>query len=266
MVMPQYMSDVAKEMTWRSENIRRDFAQHRLSAGENRQDLVKQFLVDHLPERFGIDTGFIISSDNQFSNQADLIIVDKQNNAPLYSGYRNRLWPVESVYALIEVKTHLTPTDIGDAVEKGRRFKSMKREFCYTSTPQPTENSLYAIWAFESPTPAVLKDNLKQALHDIDLDLQPDLVVVPGCLVSAMGNYLGMAILGEPGSERRRIMEQEYPNLSVPSGAPVAVYDLGDISLLAWYIWLDSWLRQAGSRFCDPIRYVPPDAGAGTPV
>ena len=31
-MMVNYMSDVAKEMSWKSDKIRRDFAQHRLSA------------------------------------------------------------------------------------------------------------------------------------------------------------------------------------------------------------------------------------------
>ena len=111
-MMVNYMSDVAEEMSWKSDKIRRDFAQHRLSAGENRQDLVGQFLVDHLPKRFGVDTGFVISRDGGISNQADLVVVDKENNAPLYGDYRNKLWPVESVYALVEVKTRLNPDDL----------------------------------------------------------------------------------------------------------------------------------------------------------
>ena len=119
-MMVNYMPDVAEEMSWKSDKIRRDFAQHRLSAGENRQDLVGQFLVDHLPKRFGVDTGFVISRDGGILNQADLVVVDKENNARLYGDYRNKLWPVESVYALVEVKTRLNPDDLDDFISKGR--------------------------------------------------------------------------------------------------------------------------------------------------
>jgi hypothetical protein len=31
----------------------------------------------------------------------------------------------------------------------------------------------------------------------------------------------------------------------------------GPEALLAWYIWLDSWLRQAGGRLSDPVAYLP---------
>ena len=262
-----YMSDVAEEMSWKSDKIRRDFAQHKLSAGENRQDLVGRFLGDHLPGRFGMDQGFVVSPDGQFSNQADLLVVDKQNNAPLYSNYRNRLWPVEAVYALIEVKTKLYPGDLEDAISKGRRFKTLRREFCGTSTTQPIADSLFVIWGFESRKPKTLKRSLVEMLSDVEMSEQPDLLIVPGQLVAHMGQYRELARFGQPGSPHRRNLEQRSRgDLSGLLDGPVDVFALGNHSLLAWYIWLDSWLRQAGSRFSDPIRYLPNDSIFGTRV
>ena len=266
-MLVNYMSDVAEEMSRKSDKIRRDFAQHKLSAGENRQDLVGQFLVDHLPKRFGVDTGFVISPGGEISNQADLVVVDKENNAPLYGDYRNRLWPVESVYALIEVKTRLNPDDLDDAISKGRRFKSLPREFCQTRMPQHIENSLFVIWAFESPQPKLLKEHLIGKLHDIDIAEQPDLVVVPDLLVAYMGQYHEIIRLGEPHSQYRRDLEQKYQgDLSRLPNEPLDVYALGKHSLLTWHVWFDSWLRQAGSRFCNPIRYLPDGYDLGTRV
>ncbi|WP_414708831.1 DUF6602 domain-containing protein [Roseateles sp.] len=92
-------------MRAKSSSIRRDFASHRLSAGENREDLVAAFLSDHLPQRFGVGSGMVISHEGLFSNQADLVVVDALNNSPLYGTSRNQLWPVEAVYSLLEVKT-----------------------------------------------------------------------------------------------------------------------------------------------------------------
>lgn len=134
-ILPDYLADVGRDMAAKSAAIRRDFATHRLSAGENREDVVARFLVDHLPKRFGVSSGLIFSHDGVFSNQADLVLVDDQNNAPLHSATRNKLWPIEAVYALVEVKTNLSPTDIADAVAKGRRFKRMERRFCTSATP-----------------------------------------------------------------------------------------------------------------------------------
>lgn len=266
-MLSDHLSDVAEEMARRSAKIRRDFAQHRQSAGENREGLVRRFLEDHLPSRFGVDTGFVVSSDGRFSKQADLLIVDKENNAPLHSGYRHRLWPVESVYVLIEVKTRLSPREMDDAISKGQRFKSLPREFCRVRSDQHISESLFAIWAFEAPKPATVKENLAKRLAQVDISEQPDLVVVPDRLVAHLGSYRELVRLGQPGSEYRRDLEHQYQgDVSSLVDQPLDVYDLSKYSLLVWYVWLDSWLRQAGGRFCDPIKYLPPDQQFGTHV
>ena len=71
-VLPDYFEDVSRDMASKSAAIRRDFARHRPSAGDNREDLVEHFLKGHLPKRFGTGTGLIISHDGMFSKQADL--------------------------------------------------------------------------------------------------------------------------------------------------------------------------------------------------
>src|SRR5689334_20939132 len=124
MTLPDYLADVARELRAKSGSIRRDFATHRPSAGEIREEIVSGFLHDHLPTRYGVSSGLLFSHAGQFSREADVLVVDQLNNAPLYGSSRSKLWPVEAVFALLEIKTELTPTQLKDAVAKGRRFKS----------------------------------------------------------------------------------------------------------------------------------------------
>ena len=267
MTLPDYLEDVAKEMRGKSAAIRRDFKRHHPSAGTNREDVVKQFLIHHLPRRFGVSTGLIFSLDDMFSSQADLVVVDSQNNAPLHPQSPNELWPVEAVYALLEVKTHLSPTDLRDAILKGQRFKELARHFCNTGSNQRIKESLFVIWGFESPDPRTLKDNLVETLQDIPHDEQPDLIVVPDRLVAKAGSYLELTKLGQPNSPHRRQLESRHgTDLSFYLPDPVEVYDLETNSLLAWYVWFDSWLRQAGPRFADPVKYLPPNKTWGVRV
>ena len=270
MVLPEYLADVARDMANKSAAIRRGFAQHRPSAGEAREHLVNRFLVDHLPKRFHVDSGFIISPGDRFSNQADLVVVDGQNNAPLYPGMNRSLWPVEAVYALIEVKTRLNPKDLKDAINKGRRYKRLPRQFLEPqkgTNLQRIKDSVFVIWGFESPTPKTLKANLTKMLSEVPVSEQPDFVVVPGCLVSQSGSYKVISELGQPNSEhRRRIESQRGQDDAGLLPEPVKVYAFGENSLMAWYVWFDSWLRHAGPRYCDPISYLPPDQTFGTRV
>jgi hypothetical protein len=263
-VLPAYLADVARELRERSASIRRGFLAHNPSIGAGREELVEQFLKEHLPARLGVSTGLVFSHDGLFSNQADLLVVDKLHNAPLYGSMRNQLWPVEGVYALIEVKSGLNPSDIADAVSKGRRFKLLQRRFCEGPVFQRTMESLFVIWAFDSPDPATVKVNLLKALREIPRSEQPDLLIVPHRLVAKGGVYLETARLGLAGSERRRQLEAQYgTDLSSLMPNAVEVDNLGENSLLAWYVWFDSWLRQAGGRLADPARYLPLDGVFG---
>lgn len=267
MILPEYLSDVAREMRSKSASIRRDFASHHLSAGENREDLVAQFLVDHLPRKFGVSSGMVISHDGAFSNQADLVVVDTLNNSPLYAATRNQLWPVEAIYALIEVKTSLNPADVSDAIAKGRRFKTLKRRFCEAGQDQRITDSLFVIWGFDCPSPATFKQNLFAALSGVPRPEQPDLIVVPDRIIARAGTYLELSRLGQPSSPyRAQLHAQHGPNLDALVPEPAEVGDLGENSLLAWYVWFDSWLRQAGSRLTNPVAYLPPDQIFGIAV
>jgi len=267
LILPDYLSDVAKQMRLESDSIRRDFATHHLSAGENRETLVKRFLKSHLPERFGVSNGIVISHNGVFSKQADLVVVDKNNNAPLYSNARNKLWPVESVYALIEVKTNLNPSDLSDAIAKGRKFKKLKRSFCNADQMQRLADSLFIIWAFESASPSRVKSNLLLAFNGVPLSERPDLIIVLNGVVAMSGSYLSLVKFGLKGSafqvQLQGKLQWERQPLFVPE---LEMAELGENSLLGFYLWFDSWLRRAGFRFTDPLAYLPIEGNFGRVV
>lgn len=264
MILPEYLSDVARDMRAKSAAIRRDFASHRLSAGENREDLVATFLANNLPRKFGVSSGMVISHEGVFSNQADLVVVDEQNNAPLYAAAPNKLWPVEAVYALIEVKTTLHPAEMADAIAKGRKFKALKRHFCQAGQIQRTTDSLFVIWAFDSAATSTVKANLVAALADVPRSEQPDLIVVPDRFVARAGIYLEVSKLGQVNSQfRAQLQAQHGTNVEALLPGLVEVGEHGENALLAWYVWFDSWLRQAGSRLTDPLAYLPPGQNFG---
>jgi hypothetical protein len=50
-ILPDYLADVGRDMAAKSAAIRRDFATHRLSAGENREDVRWRWaLAGHHPQ------------------------------------------------------------------------------------------------------------------------------------------------------------------------------------------------------------------------
>ena len=259
MSISEYMNDAAKEMRRRSKSIRRDFAMHRGAAGDLRENLLAKFLKDHLPRRFGVRCGFAISSDGWVSNQADVLVVDQDNNAPLHPGSSHELWPVEAVYALVEVKSKLPPHELRDAVNKCRRFKQPHRKFVGNAS-QMIKESLFVIWSFDGAKPTTIRDNLTEAVSDVPAQERPDFVVDLNGFVATSGTYLELSKLGQPNSDHRNQLEKEHggPDLSVLLPNPIQAFDFAANSLLVWYVWFDSWLRQAGTRRCDPVAYLPP--------
>jgi hypothetical protein len=249
-----YLGDISKEMVRKSEAIRRDFATHRLSGGENREDLLQKFLRDHLPLRFGVHRGLVFSSEGLFSNQADLIVVDSIHNAALYGTSPNQLWPVEGTYALVEVKTSLTLPNIVDAVAKGRRYKSLPRKFApVLHTPEPAR-SLVVVWAYECPSLETVKKNIESALKQVPREEQPDLWVVPERVVVQSGKLRETTKLGEAGSPfRAALIEKHGPNLNHLLSGQADVWDHAENSLLAWFVWLNSWFQHIDYRMPDDL-------------
>jgi hypothetical protein len=259
MVLPNCLADVANEMKAKSKAIRRDFASHRLSAGENRETLVADFLAGHLPRRFEVSSGMVISHNGVFSNQADLVVADALNNSPLYGRSANKLWPVESILALFEVKTSLDLNQLRDSIEKGRRFKTLKRRFFNPGNSQRISDSLFVIWAFDCPAPETLKQNLLRELAEVPRNEQPDFVIVPDRVVVRGGSYLELSTLGQAASLHRKQLEQQYGSNIETLLPPLQVGDAGENSLMTWYVWFYSWLMQAGDRSATLTDYLPPD-------
>ena len=245
-------------MRRRSAAIRHDFAMHRGAVGDHREKLVANFLKEHLPKRFGVRRGFAISLDEVFSNQADILIVDDQNNAPLYPGDSHELWPVESVYAIIEVKSRLSPRDLEDAVEKCRRFKQLKRNFLGAGS-QKIYESLFVIWSFQGAKPKTIRGNLVEAIRPVPPFERPDLVVDLNGFVASCGAYLELSVLGQPNSPyRQELVRKHGADFSDLLPDYMRAYDAGPNALLAWYVRFDAWLRNAGTRHADPLAYEPP--------
>ncbi len=257
MKLPDYFADIVRELAAKSATMRRDFATHHPSAGGNREQLVETFLRGHLPKRFEISTGLVISHNGLFSNQADVLIVDNTYNAPFHGTARNMIWTVESVYALIEVKTSLSLSELRDSITKGQRFKAMPRRFQRIAAPQHIDDSLYIIWTFESPAPDTLKANLLQVLAGIPRNEHPDMIIVPDRLFVRGGQYLELSGHGQTGSEYRRQLESQYPGNRLPVPPTFIIHDVGDTALLSFYVILSSWLLRAGSRSPNPIEYLP---------
>ncbi|EHU5129696.1 hypothetical protein RAL01_004133 [Vibrio vulnificus] len=100
------------------------FIQHSGDKGENREEILIEFLRNHLPKRYGITKGEIITHKGERSHAIDIIIYDAVNCPVLYAG-KTSILPIEGVYGIIEVKSTLSKAEFIDASSKIESFKKL---------------------------------------------------------------------------------------------------------------------------------------------
>jgi hypothetical protein len=97
---------------------------HMGDRGENREAVLREFLSEHLPKRFGVAKGEVVTRAGGQSHAADIIIFDADYAPVLYAG-NTLILPVEAVYGIIEVKSRLSKAEFRDAWKKIQAFKQL---------------------------------------------------------------------------------------------------------------------------------------------
>lgn len=103
-----------------------DSIAHKGLKGRIREILVQDLLMPFLPSFVGAGTGKIIDSEEGQSAECDVVIYDRDVMPALLLGQREALFPVESVFYSIEVKTTLNLGELRDATAKAKRVKELK--------------------------------------------------------------------------------------------------------------------------------------------
>lgn len=110
------------------------FINHSGDKGENREEFLIDFLKTHLPKRYGVTKGEVITKEGLHSHAIDIIIYDAINCPVLYAE-KTSILPIEGVYGIIEVKSSLSKSEFDDAAEKITKFKKMApRDIGFTAT------------------------------------------------------------------------------------------------------------------------------------
>jgi hypothetical protein len=145
-----------------------ELSDHQGEKGRLNESHLKNVLRRHLPEKFGLGTGFIVSSrtiNKKDNPQLDIVIHDNITNAPLYTSEAFSVFPIESVYGYIEVKTTLTKAEL----EKAFVVNAKIRNIAASGDKQYMEGPIYLsprfyIFAYKSNVSIeTLEENVRQS-------------------------------------------------------------------------------------------------------
>lgn len=117
----RYFQAVLDKLNADTLHYNRKLSHHGLAGAENEQaigDVVRNFL----PRKFGVEVNaLVIDQHGSMSKECDIVIYDDER----FPKYFRKVFPIELVYCVIEVKTFLTKKLTGEALDNLRALNKL---------------------------------------------------------------------------------------------------------------------------------------------
>ncbi len=142
-------------------------SEHSGEKGWLNENHLMKLLKRYLPRKFGVGTGFIVSNVSFNKNngpQLDIVIYDSLNNSPLYQSDEFGIFPIEMVYAYIEVKTTLTVDGLRRSLSANKAVRDLAKDKGYVGKQGNQLAPRFYLFAYKSDIPErSLKEKVMEA-------------------------------------------------------------------------------------------------------
>jgi hypothetical protein len=126
--------------------------------GAFREFFLAELIRPFVPKHFGVGSGVIVDAYGHQSKQSDIVIYDHRLIPPILLSGDRGIFPIDSVLAVVEVKSTLKSSHYKTLVEAGRRVfprNSDNPDGLTIATPGTLDNNqaiypLYAVFAYTS--------------------------------------------------------------------------------------------------------------------
>ncbi len=135
-LLKSYYQAISSSMEAEVRNINGLF-DHQGVKGAGNENILMTLLSKFLPKKYGIGTGVVVDRNGKQSKQCDVVIYDATNYPEILGVTSTKFFPVDFVYAIIEVKTKLDSAKTGEAIENIRSVHELdyiKQEFRVSPT------------------------------------------------------------------------------------------------------------------------------------
>lgn len=144
----QIFTEASKKL--RQELERAKNIPHSGEKGKEVENILKDFLREHLPKRYDIASGFILDKADNVSSQTDVIVYDAASCPVLETYDDNLIIPSDNAAVVIEVKSNLTKNDIEDAAQKIAHIKTLNKSPIDLPPGPWNLNTIGILFAFKS--------------------------------------------------------------------------------------------------------------------
>lgn len=107
--------------------------------GKALENILIAFLRAHLPSWFSVDSGYVMNDSGRMGLQQDVVVYDPMCSVLLKNTDEGKVFPAETVYATIEVKTKLGTADFQDCSKKAKSVKNLSGTRYYVEKPKSKE-------------------------------------------------------------------------------------------------------------------------------
>lgn len=187
--LKELLSSLHEDIEGQLKMVRQSLA-HPGTKGDASEEVWLEFFQKYLPKRYQAARAHIVDSRNQFSQQIDVVVFDRQYSPFIFELKGQIVVPAESVYAVFEAKQSIDAGVVEYAREKVASVRCLHR----TSLPIPHAGGEYppkklfpilgGVLAFESEWSPAFGDAFDRAVTDQASDGDIDL----GC-VAAHGHF-----------------------------------------------------------------------------
>lgn len=124
-ILSRYYEGVLNQLRGEVDFINEIFL-HQGLKGEGNESAIRNLIKKFIPKKYSVGSGIVVDSEGKSSKQSDIIIYDNQNYPEILSLSSTPLYPVDSVYATIEVKTTLDARKARQAIENIKSVRGLK--------------------------------------------------------------------------------------------------------------------------------------------
>ena len=174
------IESIAKKMVSEYHDIT-DMIEHMGTRGASREETLKKYLSELIPQKYQIGTGIITDIEGTQSKQQDLFIYDAFNSPVFLKRETSVIIPVESVYATIEVKSSLSKETLKQSIENIRSVKQLKQTQLKNSVWIPNYHNFIfgSVFAYTADVSIdTLHKNVIEICNDIPSEEWPSLICV----------------------------------------------------------------------------------------
>jgi hypothetical protein len=179
--MHQYYNGLTDRMLSEIRTVSEEI-EHAGEKGRNNEAVIRRFLSKHLPEKYTVSTGKVVSASGQLSHQVDVIIHDRWHTPGLKLADEWSIVPVESVRAVVSVKTTLDRGSLRESMENIGSVRRLPRDAALWETSGIATDKILRprglIFGFKSAwsTQDGLRTAFVELLDEVDDSLRPNAV------------------------------------------------------------------------------------------